>query len=98
MTGFDFCVVGILAASLLLGLWRGLVSEVLALAAWVLALVAGKMFAAEVAPVLAGLIKDATLQVIVCFRVDRGRGNLACRAVAIPVARTAQGRWPGCNG
>lgn len=67
MTGFDFCVVGILAASLLLGLWRGLVSEVLALAAWLLALIAGKMFAAEVAPVLAGLIKDATLQVIVAF-------------------------------
>lgn len=67
MTGFDFCVLAILAASLLLGLWRGLVSEVLALAAWVLALLAGKMFASDLAPVLAGFVKDSTLQMIVAF-------------------------------
>ncbi|MBK6975365.1 MAG: CvpA family protein [Candidatus Methylophosphatis roskildensis] len=67
MTGFDLCVIAILAASLLLGLWRGLVSEVLALAAWVLALLAGKMFAGEVAPALAGLIKDPTLQMFTAF-------------------------------
>lgn len=67
MTGFDLCVLAILAISLLLGLWRGLVSEVLALAAWVLALLAGKMFASDAAPALAGVIKDPTLQMIVAF-------------------------------
>lgn len=67
MTGFDFCVLAILAASLLVGLWRGLVSEVLALAAWVLALVAGKLFAADVAPALGRWITDATLQMVIAF-------------------------------
>ncbi len=67
MTGFDLCVLAILAISLLLGLWRGLVSEVLALAAWVLALLAGKTFASDAAPALAGVIKDPTLQMIVAF-------------------------------
>lgn len=67
MTGFDLCVLAILAISLMLGLWRGLVSEVLALAAWVLALLAGKVFASDVAPALAGFVKDPTLQMIVAF-------------------------------
>lgn len=67
MTGFDLCVLAILAISLLLGLWRGLVSEVLALAAWVLALLAGKTFSSDAAPALAGVIKDPTLQMIVAF-------------------------------
>lgn len=67
MTGFDYCVLAILAASLLLGLWRGLVSEVLALAAWVIALLAGKLYAAELAPALAGWIKDSTPQIVVAF-------------------------------
>lgn len=67
MTGFDLCVLAILAISLLLGLWRGLVSEVLALAAWVLALLAGKTFSSDAAPALAGVIKDPTLQMSVAF-------------------------------
>lgn len=37
MTVFDYAVLGVVAASLLLGLWRGVVSEILALAAWVAA-------------------------------------------------------------
>ncbi|WP_293934872.1 CvpA family protein [Iodobacter sp.] len=37
MTGFDYTVLGILGLSMLLSVMRGLVQEVLALAAWVLA-------------------------------------------------------------
>ena len=37
MAVFDYAVIGIVALSLVLGLWRGVVSELIALAAWVLA-------------------------------------------------------------
>jgi membrane protein required for colicin V production len=35
MTVFDYVVLGIVALSLVLGLWRGVVGEMIALAAWV---------------------------------------------------------------
>lgn len=37
MTGFDYAVIAILSASVLLGAWRGMVSEVMSLGAWVVA-------------------------------------------------------------
>ena len=50
MTAFDYAVLAVLGLSLLLGVWRGLASEVLALAAWIVAFLAGKMLAPEMAP------------------------------------------------
>lgn len=47
MTIFDYVVIGIVAASLLLGLWRGVVGELIALAAWVLAFFAAVEFGGE---------------------------------------------------
>ena len=67
MTVLDFCILVILALSMLLGLWRGLVSEVLAVAAWVAAILAGKAFAGDVAPALSGFVKDALVQTIAAF-------------------------------
>jgi membrane protein required for colicin V production len=42
MTVFDYLVLLIVATSLLLGMWRGVVGEIIALVAWVLALFAAK--------------------------------------------------------
>lgn len=52
MTGFDYAVIGIMLVSLLLGLWRGLVYEVLSLLGWPLAFVLSRMFAADIEPLL----------------------------------------------
>ena len=52
MTVFDFAVIAILLLSSLLGLWRGLIYEVLSLLGWPLAFVLSRMFAADVAPLL----------------------------------------------
>lgn len=52
MTGFDFAVIVILLGSLLLGLWRGLVYEMLSLLGWPLAFVLSRMFAADVLPLM----------------------------------------------
>lgn len=56
MTVFDYVVIGIVGASLLLGLWRGVVGELIALAAWVLGFFAAFQFGGEVGTrVFAGL-------------------------------------------
>ncbi len=52
MTGFDYAVIGIMLVSLLLGLWRGLVYEVLSLLGWPLAFVLSRMFAGDIEPLL----------------------------------------------
>jgi membrane protein required for colicin V production len=52
MTGFDSAVVAIVLVSAVLGLWRGLVYEASSLAGWVLAYLAARAFAPEVAPML----------------------------------------------
>jgi len=54
MTGFDFAVIAILLVSLLLGLWRGLIYEVLSLAGWPVAFVLSRLFAGSVAPMMPG--------------------------------------------
>jgi membrane protein required for colicin V production len=43
MTGFDFAVTGILLVSMLLGLWRGLIYEVMALLGWPIAFVVSRL-------------------------------------------------------
>jgi len=48
MTAFDYGVVAIVGASLLLGLWRGVVGEIIALAAWILAFFAARELGVEV--------------------------------------------------
>lgn len=38
MNWADYCIIGVLALSVLMGLWRGLIGEVLALVCWVIAI------------------------------------------------------------
>ena len=49
MTPLDWVFAGILAASLLLGAWRGLVYEVLSVMSWIAAFVLAQVFAPDVA-------------------------------------------------
>ena len=61
MTVFDYAVLTVIAASVLLGLWRGVVSELLALAAWIVAFLVARVFAAEVGNWLTGQIAEPGL-------------------------------------
>lgn len=54
MTQFDFVVIGVLLLSLLLGVWRGLVYEVLSLVGWPLAFISSKLLAHHVTPWMPG--------------------------------------------
>lgn len=65
MTQFDFVVIAILLVSLLLGVWRGLVYEVLSLIGWPLAFVSSKLFADRVAPLLPG--KEQELRIALAY-------------------------------
>ncbi|MEO6976361.1 MAG: CvpA family protein [Gallionella sp.] len=52
MNGLDFVVLGILLLSMLLGLWRGLLYEILSLLGWPIAIILSKLSAASVAPLI----------------------------------------------
>ena len=68
MTAFDYVVVAIVAASVLLGVWRGVVGEVIALIAWVLAFLAAKWWGEVVAQrLLAGVIADPALRIVAAW-------------------------------
>lgn len=67
MTAFDYVVITIVAASMLLGIWRGVVGEIIALAAWVLAFFAAKFFGADVARLLFTGIADPALRIVAAW-------------------------------
>ena len=52
MNGLDYAVIGILLLSMLLGFWRGLISEVLSLVGWPIAIVFSKLTGDSFAPML----------------------------------------------
>ncbi|MGH8668562.1 MAG: CvpA family protein [Burkholderiales bacterium] len=49
MTWLDFAVLGVMALSMAWGVWRGLVHEVISLAAWVIAFLVANLLAAPLA-------------------------------------------------
>jgi len=68
MTAFDYVVIAIVAASMALGVWRGVVGEIIALAAWVLAFVAARWWGDEVARVVfADIIVDPALRIVAAW-------------------------------
>ncbi len=69
MTALDWIVILILAASAILGLLRGLVSEVFSLASWAVAFVVAKLSAAAVAPLLPMDVESEGMRNIVGFVV-----------------------------
>jgi membrane protein required for colicin V production len=64
MAAFDYAVIGIVALSLVLGLWRGVVSEMMALAAWVLAFMAALEFGAQSGQLVFPGIADPALRAL----------------------------------
>lgn len=67
MTLFDYAVLTIVGASVVLSVVRGFVREVLALAAWVVAFFAAGMLSGFVAGWLATSIADESVRVLVAF-------------------------------
>lgn len=73
MAVFDYVVIGIVALSLILGLWRGVVGEVIALIAWVAAVMGAVEFGAQTGQaVFAGIADPAVRALAGCVLVFVG--------------------------
>ena len=67
MTVFDYIVIAVVAASVLLGIWRGVVGEIIALVAWVLAFFAARWWGDEVANSVLNAISDPELRLVAAW-------------------------------
>lgn len=65
MTVFDYIALAIIVLSLAFGLWRGMVSEIIALLAWGLGIFAAFQFGSQLGAMLPGGIDDPTLRALV---------------------------------
>lgn len=59
MTLFDYVVIFLILASALLGLWRGVVREILSLLGWIFALVAAIMFGGDAGNLVLGSVQNS---------------------------------------
>lgn len=66
MTEFDYVVLVILASSIVIGLLRGLVKEILSLISWVVAFVIANAYGAQLAPMLT-VIPGEVVRLMVAF-------------------------------
>ncbi|AXS80583.1 CvpA family protein [Dechloromonas sp. HYN0024] len=64
MTGFDYVVIAIVGLSLLFGVWRGVVGEVISLVAWGLGIFAAIEFGAPVGRSLFAGLSDPALRTL----------------------------------
>ena len=67
MTWFDYALLAVLALSALLGIWRGLVREVFALAGWIAAIVVAMMFAEEAAKLIPTTFATPLARTVIAF-------------------------------
>lgn len=94
MTLFDYVVLGAVVLSLLIGVWRGVVSEILALLAWVVAFVAARTWATPAGAIVAGGLAEPMwrsvagflavfVAVLVLFALGRWIASLLLKAVGL---------------
>ena len=67
MSGIDYVILGIIALSALLGVWRGFVREALSLLIWIVAVWFAYAWAMRLEVYLGNVIDDQGLRVIVTF-------------------------------
>jgi membrane protein required for colicin V production len=67
VTVFDYLVLFVLVASVIISTLRGLVKEILSLLGWIVAFVVANAYGAQLAPLLPDAIPGATARLIVAF-------------------------------
>jgi membrane protein required for colicin V production len=85
MNSLDYAVTVILLLSMLLGLWRGLISEVLSLTGWPIAIVLSKLTAGSIATVLP--IEQEELRIAAAYALVFVAALIACGIVSRLIAR-----------
>ncbi len=69
MSGIDYLILGVIAVSATIGIWRGFVREALSLIVWVAAFWLAYTWASSLEVMLVDLLADQAVRVIVCFIV-----------------------------
>ena len=69
MTAFDYVVVTILVASVVISVLRGLVKEILSLVAWLVAFVLANRYGAAMAALLPDTVPQGTLRLVIGFAI-----------------------------
>lgn len=90
MTLLDYAVLIIIGFSIVLSIMRGLVREVLALAAWLMAFVAAWMFGGQVAVLMPAEIPSVELRALAGFAVTFFGVLLAMGLVAMAVSQVVK--------
>ena len=67
MTWVDYAVVGVFAASLVIGAWRGLVREVISILGWVIAFLAANLLAGPLGPAMPQAIPGPELRIAAAY-------------------------------
>lgn len=67
MTIFDYLVLFVLLASVVISTMRGLVKEILSLVSWVVAFVVANAYGAKLAPLLPSMIPGESVRLMVAF-------------------------------
>jgi len=67
MTWFDYALLAVLGVSALVGIWRGLVREVFALAGWIAAVAVSLLFAGEVAALMPATFATPLIRDLIAF-------------------------------
>ena len=67
MTYFDYAMLGIVALSVAISLWRGLIREIVSLLAWLVALWVAARFAVEVSAIVPASISSPSMRYITAF-------------------------------
>jgi membrane protein required for colicin V production len=67
VTIFDYLVLFVLVASVVISTMRGLVKEILSLVSWVIAFVLANAYGAQLAPLLPSMIPGETVRLMVAF-------------------------------
>lgn len=67
MTIFDYLVIFVLIASVVISTMRGLVKEMLSLASWIVAFVVANAYGAELAQMLPAMVPGEVLRLILAF-------------------------------
>lgn len=67
MSWLDYAVLGVFIVSLALGMWRGLVREVVSILGWIIAFLAANLFAGPLGPSMPEAIPSPELRVAAAF-------------------------------
>ena len=87
MTWLDYAVVGVFAASLVVGAWRGLVREVLSILGWVIAFLAANLLAGPLGPVMPQAIPSPELRIAAAYVAVFAGSLMATALVGLLLSR-----------